>query len=176
MDGYRRSLCWKGRRKTRKWSLYAAAGTDWNSLSRVETAQTIRASLLATAIAALLCPRERMDLPRPGAELVGRALVDVGRSEHGASALREERTEVGVATLGDAPEAANVTTGVLFGNEAEVTREAVSRWEAAQIPNEADDGGRGQKSDAGNGEKSLHLRKLLGERLESRARCQRTCP
>ena len=24
----------------RKWSLYAAAGTDWNSLSRVETAQT----------------------------------------------------------------------------------------------------------------------------------------
>ena len=41
-----------------------------------------------------------------------------------------------------------------------------SRWEAAQIPNEADDGGRGQKSDAGNGEKSLHLRKLLGERLE----------
>ena len=40
------------------------------------------------------------------------------------------------------------------------------RWEAAQIPNEADDGGRGQKSDAGNGEKSLHLRKLLGERLE----------
>ena len=36
----------------------------------------------------------------------------------------------------------------------------------AQIPNEADDGGRGQKSDAGNGEKSLHLRKLLGERLE----------
>ncbi len=43
---------------------------------------------------------------------------------------------------------------------------AASRWEAAQIPNEADDGGRGQKSDAGNGEKSLHLRKLLGERLE----------
>ena len=77
-------------------------------LSRV---QTIRASLLATAIAALLCPRE---FPRPGAELVGRALADVGRSEHGASALREERTEVGVATLGDAPEAANVTTGVLF--------------------------------------------------------------
>ena len=107
-----------------------------------------------------------VDLPRPGAELVGRALADVGRSEHGASALREERTEVGVATLGDAPEAANVTTGVLFGNEAEVTREAASRWEAAQIPNEADDGGRGQKSDAGNGEKSLHLRKLLGERLE----------
>ena len=63
-----------------------------------------------------------VDLPRPGAELVGRALADVGRSEHGASALREERTEVGVATLGDAPEAANVTTGVLFGNEAEVTR------------------------------------------------------
>ena len=107
-----------------------------------------------------------VDLPRPGAELVGRALADVGRSEHGASAPREERTEVGVATLGDAPEAANVTTGVLFGNEAEVTREAASRWEAAQIPNEADDGGRGQKSDAGNGEKSLHLRKLLGERLE----------
>ena len=50
-----------------------------------------------------------VDLPRPGAELVGRALADVGRSEHGASALREERTEVGVATLGDAPEAANVT-------------------------------------------------------------------
>ena len=96
----------------------------------------------------------------------GGPLADVGRSEHGASALREERTEVGVATLGDAPEAANVTTGVLFGNEAEVTREAASRWEAAQIPNEADDGGRGQKSDAGNGEKSLHLRKLLGERLE----------
>ena len=47
-----------------------------------------------------------------------------------------------------------------LGNEAEVTREAASRWEAAQIPNEADDGGRGQKSDAGNGEKSLHLRKL----------------
>ena len=45
-----------------------------------------------------------VDLPRPGAELVGRALADVGRSEHGASALREERTEVGVATLGDAPE------------------------------------------------------------------------
>ena len=59
-----------------------------------------------------------VDLPRPGAELVGRALADVGHSEHGASALREERTEVGVATLGDAPEAANVTTGVLFGNEA----------------------------------------------------------
>ena len=49
-----------------------------------------------------------VDLPRPGAELVGRALADVGCSEHGASALREERTEVGVATLGDAPEAANV--------------------------------------------------------------------
>ena len=96
-----------------------------------------------------------VDLLRPGAELVGRALADVGRSEHGASAPREERTEVGVATLGDTPEAANVTTGVLFGNEAEVTREAASRWEAAQIPNEADDGGRGQKSDAGNGDKSL---------------------
>ena len=132
----------------------------------METAQTIRASLLATAIAALLCPRERWTFRAQARSLSGGALADVGRSEHGASALREERTEVGVATLGDAPDAANVTTGVLFGNEAEVTREAASRWEAAQIPNEADDGGRGQKSDAGNGEKSLHLRKLLGERLE----------
>ena len=35
-----------------------------------------------------------VDLPRPGAELVGRALADVGRSEHGASALREERLEL----------------------------------------------------------------------------------
>ena len=83
-----------------------------------------------------------------------------------ASALREERTEVGVATLGDAPEAANVTTGVLFGNEAEVTREAASRWEAAQIPNEADDGGRGLTIPGIGLLKSLHLRKLLGERLE----------
>ena len=132
----------------------------------METAQTIRASLLATAIVALLCPRERWTFRAQARSLSGGALADVGRSEHGASALREERTEVGVATLGDAPDAANVTTGVLFGNEAEVTREAASRWEAAQIPNEADDGGRGQKSDAGNGEKSLHLRKLLGERLE----------
>ena len=107
-----------------------------------------------------------VDLPSPGAELVGRALTDVRRAEHGAPALGEEHTDVGVATLGDASEAANVATGVFLGNQAEVAREAAPRWEAAKIADEAHDGGRGQKSDAGNGEKSLDFRKLLGERLE----------
>jgi len=80
--------------------------------------------------------------------------------------MGEEHTQVGVATLGDASEAANVATGVLLGNQAEVAREAAPRWEAAKIADEADDGGRGENSDAGDGEKSLDLSELFGECFE----------
>ena len=73
-----------------------------------------------------------VDLPSPGAELVGRARTDVCRAEHGAPALGEEHTQVGVATLGDASEAANVATGVFLGNQAEVAREAAPRWESGE--------------------------------------------
>ena len=44
-------------------------------LSRVETAQTIRASLLATAIAALLCPRERWTFRAQARSLSGGLLL-----------------------------------------------------------------------------------------------------
>ena len=97
-----------------------------NSLSRVETAQT---QFVGDSNHGLVVSPRAVDLPSPGAELVGRALADVRRAEHGAPALGEEHTEVGVATLGDASEAANVATGVFL-----VRGSSGAPWERRRSP------------------------------------------
>jgi hypothetical protein len=107
-----------------------------------------------------------VDLQSPGAEFVGRILEDVSGAEHGASPVGEKHADIGIAAFGDAAEPTYVTARVLLGNDAEVAREAASRGESTKIPDETDDGGCGEKSDAGNGEEPLDLGKLFGECVE----------
>jgi hypothetical protein len=107
-----------------------------------------------------------VDLERPGAELVGWTLADVGGAKHRAPTVGEEGTDIGVPAFGDPSEPTHVPAGVLLGNDAEVAREAAPGAEAAQIPYDTDDRGCGEKSDAGHGEQSLDLGELFGERLE----------
>src|SRR5438552_1717838 len=131
----------------------------------VQTAHAMRASLLASATAALLWPRRRSSWSAQCCRRCGAGGL-LGVTEHGASAVDQEHAEIGVPALADGPQPAAQAARMLTGRQAEVAGEVAPRGEAMRMADEADQRGRGEETDAGDGAQSGDERRRDGERLE----------
>ena len=125
----------------------------------------MRASLLASAQAALLWLDARLHVQRPAAHAVD-ALAGAARATLAARstllrAVGEQHAQVAVAALGDAPEVARAARGMLLGRQAEPGGEVpcIRKWLTSPRGGGHHGGGR-EQADAGDRQQRRARRRL----------------
>jgi hypothetical protein len=134
-----------------------AAGAAAKPVPCFHTAQAIRASLLASATAALSCPRSRSTsrahvrkpIERQGPRAFG---VPQDRSR----AVNQEHAQIGVAPLADGAQMPAGARRVFARREAQVAGEVPRRGKALHIADGGDECGRRQQPDSGDCAQVVH--------------------
>ena len=103
------------------------------------------------------------DVERPAAERVGRG---GSAPEDGDGGLHQEPPDAGMARLGDVATTLGLARAVLARHEAKVRLDLVGVTEAPDIVEGRDEGGGGDRADAGNGAQPLDPRVLGGQLLD----------
>src|SRR6266704_2174991 len=113
----------------------------------------------------LVVTAEFLEMQGPDAQTVGGSTL-LGSPEDGACAVDEEHAKVDVAALADGTEAADETAGAFTRGQPEVAGEVTAGGETLHVPDEGNQGGGGEETDAGDGAQAGDGGSLVGECLE----------
>jgi hypothetical protein len=107
-----------------------------------------------------------VDLQRPSAQPIERPAASACSSrgvEHRASAVDQQRSQIGIALLADSPEPSSLARGVLARGQAKPAREVPAGGEALNVNDARTHGGGSERSDPWDLQQSLHHRILFVE-------------